>query len=576
MLNPLLDAPPSSNASSMGLHAAPAPGTAPPPNLLIGVLRRWPWLLLGLVAGLVLGLLYHMQSAPVYQSSAQLLVIKNRPEMTTTGGGTDARVQFVEDYVATQVLYLKSERILELAAKQLDNQKPFQVEPPESPGERVGFLKNRFAVAREKEPGSNTMSNIVLLTFKSPHPADSPKYLRAIIEAYRSDLDTVYAGASKVQLDGLEREIKAFRDGLATIDKMLKDNELKLRGDGAKVFGISQEELMSVRNRITINKNTESALRLRSIEIKEKLDSIDNVGKVRANRLALMNRLGIQPDSTWLLGPDNKDPDSMLKFLKFKRTDMSTKYGPGHPDMVAINSQINVLEKEIAARGGEPDDELGRHRHRLDSERAAITSQLKVLQADIVTDEKKATQMSELQGTIDALKANRLRDQDLLRDKERERDRVSATSNVGGYKVEDVTRPTDGAQVAPVLVQSLLLGAVVGLLLGVGLGLWAELADRSFRSPLDIRRHLGLPILGHIPPIRTNDPPEVKPEAALDPILAAALRPHSAEAEAVRGIRTQLLFSTSGNEHQVLQITSPNPGDGKSTLSSNLYISVSK
>ena len=85
-----------------------------------------------------------------------------------------------------------------------------------------------------------------------------------------------------------------------------------------------------------------------------------------------------------------------------------------------------------------------------------------------------------------------------------------------------------------------------------------------------------MPVLGHIPPIRTNDPPEFKPVAALDPILAAALRPHSAEAEAVRGIRTQLLFSTSGNEHQVLQITSPNPGDGKSTLSSNLAISLAK
>ena len=164
----------------------------------------------------------------------------------------------------------------------------------------------------------------------------------------------------------------------------------------------------------------------------------------------------------------------------------------------------------------------------------------------------------------------------MRRDKEREHDRIAATKSVGGYKVEDVTKPTDGVQVAPVLVQSLLLGAVFGLLLGIGLGLWAEIADRSFRSPLDIRRHLRVPVLGHIPPIRTNDPPEYKPSAALDPILAVILRPHSAEAEAVRGIRTQLLFSTSGTEHQVLQVTSPNPGDGKSTLSANLAISLAK
>ena len=139
-----------------------------------------------------------------------------------------------------------------------------------------------------------------------------------------------------------------------------------------------------------------------------------------------------------------------------------------------------------------------------------------------------------------------------------------------------MTRPSDGVQVAPILVQSLLLGAVVGLVLGVGLGLWAEVADRSFRSPTDLRRQLGLPVLGHVPPIRITDPPEVKPEVALDPILASHLRPHSAEAEAVRGVRTQLLFSTSGRDHQVLQITSPNPGDGKSTLAANLAISLAK
>ena len=81
---------------------------------------------------------------------------------------------------------------------------------------------------------------------------------------------------------------------------------------------------------------------------------------------------------------------------------------------------------------------------------------------------------------------------------------MSGNRTVGGYEVNDITKPSDGVQVAPVLIQSLLLGAVVGLLLGGGLGLRAELADRSFRSPGDIRRHLGLPVLGHIPPIRID------------------------------------------------------------------------
>src|SRR4029079_17459535 len=153
--------------------------------------------------------------------------------------------------------------------------------------------------------------------------------------------------------------------------------------------------------------------------------------------------------------------------------------------------------------------------------------QLDVLSADIVTDETKATKMAELQDRIDAVKAKLTKEDSIVEDKKREKARVDATRMVGGYKVEDVTRPSDGVQIAPVLVQSLMLGAVVGLLLGFGLGLWAELADRSFRSPTDIRRQLGLTVLGHVPPIRTSDPAEVKPVAALDPLLAWLLRPPS-------------------------------------------------
>jgi polysaccharide biosynthesis transport protein len=572
LLNPLLDTP-ASAATATVPQFAPASAS---PNRLAGILRRWPWLVLGLATGLVLGFLYHMQRPPVYQSTAQLLVIKNRPELTTTGA-TDARVQFVEDYVATQVLYLKSERILELAAKRLDDYKPYQVAPPAAEGERVGFLVTRFTVIREKEPGSNTYSNILQLTFKAPHPADAPKYLRAIIEAYRSDLGTVYEGASVVQLESLEREIAALNKSMSRVDGELRQWDLVLHGEPGTVHvGISQEELPSVRSRISANRNTEQALKLREISVLRELDEIKQAGATRATRLAVMNRLGIPSERSWLLGPDTKDPDTMLGFLKYKRTEMSTKWGPGHPEMVSLNRQIEMLEKELTDRGGPPDDELDRHRRKLENEQAAVAKQLELLRREIADDENKAIKMAELQGKIDSLKGDRVRNEGYLREKERERDRIKATKSVGGYKVEDVTRPSEGLQIAPVLVQSLLLGAAVGLLLGLGLGLWAEMADRGFRSPTDIRHQLGLPVLGHVPPIRSSDPPEVKPVAALDPILACLLRPHSAEAEAVRGIRTQLLFSTSGREHQVLQITSPNPGDGKSTLAANLAISLAK
>ena len=67
---------------------------------------------------------------------------------------------------------------------------------------------------------------------------------------------------------------------------------------------------------------------------------------------------------------------------------MSTKYGPGHPDMVALNRQIEVARRRrslIAA--GRPTTNWAAIGIRLENELAAIAKQLEVLQSDIVTDE---------------------------------------------------------------------------------------------------------------------------------------------------------------------------------------------
>jgi polysaccharide biosynthesis transport protein len=39
-------------------------------------------------------------------------------------------------------------------------------------------------------------------------------------------------------------------------------------------------------------------------------------------------------------------------------------------------------------------------------------------------------------------------------------------------------------------------------------------------------------------------------------------------------VRTALYFNTRGGGHKVVQVTSPNPGDGKTTLASNLAVAI--
>jgi capsular exopolysaccharide synthesis family protein len=150
-----------------------------------------------------------------------------------------------------------------------------------------------------------------------------------------------------------------------------------------------------------------------------------------------------------------------------------------------------------------------------------------------------------------------------------------------GTQVEELTKPGPGLQVAPTLPINLVLGGLSGMLLGFGIGYLIDRADKNFRSSDELRKSLGLPIVGHIPVFfpRTEEEAEIEQPSdavSIDKMICSFADPDSLAAEAYRAVRTNLFFSTHGESHKVIQVTSPSSGDGKSTLASNLAVSLAQ
>ncbi len=128
------------------------------------------------------------------------------------------------------------------------------------------------------------------------------------------------------------------------------------------------------------------------------------------------------------------------------------------------------------------------------------------------------------------------------------------------------------------------LGGFLGLLAGVGLALLAERLDRRLRLREDAEQAFGLPVLAEIPQLTSAQQKNQE--------ILTATQPLSRTAEAFRAVRSALQFAYAlvadgqpvakegedprDGKAMVVMVTSPGPGDGKTTITANLAASFAE
>ena len=99
------------------------------------------------------------------------------------------------------------------------------------------------------------------------------------------------------------------------------------------------------------------------------------------------------------------------------------------------------------------------------------------------------------------------------------------------------------------------MGAIVGLVLGVGLSFFIEFLDTSVKKMEDVERYLGLPVLGVVPQ---------------ETHLLSSGEASPAHLEAYRMLRTNIEFANGESPNRALCVISAGAGEGKSFTVANL------
>jgi tyrosine-protein kinase Etk/Wzc len=596
----------------------------------IAILRRHVWLALAI---LILSVAYTANQArkeiPMYRASSTVRLIDSRRAITgdVAQAGSDVPYSYQVDQIESQIQVLHSDAVASVAVDLKGLRlvaKPKQhwvneitdvtvAENPSTQSLTVRFEANGFAImsngrAVSAPYGQAAEIDGVKLTVGAKPAVAEASFdvisrqaalgmalggLQASQRGKTDLLDLSYTAADPIQAQRMANAIaEAFQVQNANSAQQLSrrrrtflENQLRqadsLLAEAANRYSSfrSGRQVFSSATRAGAQEQTLIDIDTRRAEMDAEKRTYETLlsqarqgGKnVSTNLRALMSSgLAQNPVVVQLYG-------QLTAYERTRDSLLNSGAAPTNPDVVTISSMIPATVDNLLDAVQSQIQTLNVRLGALDKMRAAGASRISSAPAAETEEQDLAQQVQSIRTTADQLRA------DL------QRARMSEAVEAGQVQIIQLaTYP--GYRVATGQKRKLMMGLIVGLMLGFGAAVVADSLDASIRKRSDIEKILGIPSLAVIPSLSKNhaarsgvvralprmkslsSPANSRPDQDL--VTLNAIR--SPGAEAIRTLRTNLMFSQSVRSMRTLVVTSASPGEGKTTTASNLAVSFAQ
>jgi succinoglycan biosynthesis transport protein ExoP len=332
------------------------------------------------------------------------------------------------------------------------------------------------------------------------------------------------------------REQKAVNDAAAEVER-IRDQEhiIDLNPEG-------KEDTETAVNSIVLKQ--EEGVNQAEMSVEALRSRLEQIRKLKGEELMrMLATLSIEDPTIQKILPIYQEAIAQDAFL------LNSGLGENHPKVKALRATKAVYAKQLEEQ--------------VASIRSGLEKNLKSAQNTREQMDKRLVEVNSRQLATKTLSANYVRAKNAY---------IKERSLLDGIRMRAQTQTMELAmpriavsvkQVAeppnfparPRVVLNLALGALVGLMIGLGLAFFIEYLDTSVKTMEDVENLLGLPVLAIIPKnIRL-----LHREAGDTP-----------DAEAYRILRTNIEFNRKNPEANTISLVSGGPGEGKSTTIANL------
>ncbi|MCP4040575.1 MAG: polysaccharide biosynthesis tyrosine autokinase [Gammaproteobacteria bacterium] len=540
------------------------------------ITKRQKWGIIGLTLIVVLiGWLTALRSTPIYQAETKLLV-EPVPPTAAMSENQMFEFSFVWLFYETQYEILKSRAIAKRVVDKLDLEKrerlAREAEKEQGIGSTAAWLPEwKEWVPEELRPVSSrsaakkTLRTTLIDEIVTAIVVEGGQDSEIITLKYESDdaqeaADVVNAVADAYIEFGLESRLSTAKKTSSWLSGRLADLRSKLEESETAIEVFQKREgMVDTDNRERIVGSKMATLTAELI----KAQTQRSEAEARHNQVQKIKRSGkgFEALITMIHNPVVTSLQEKKLDLEQEVAELSERYGEKHPKMIAVRADLKEAGRRFrseinkAVESVRKEYEVALHQERqLRRATARQKSEMRELTG-------KAFQLGKLERDVESNR--QLYEIFLTRFKEMD---VSGENDVTNVRIVDRAEvPTE--PIKPNMSRIVAISLVLGVMLGMAFAFLREHLDKSFRIKEDIEGQLRLPVLGAVPKLKLG-------RKSKEPIERyVLLEPRSPFAEAINDVRTGIMFAHIDKPAHIILVTSSIPGEGKSTLASNLALS---